>query len=179
MEKIMFCGLGCLALASVLGCADQTPYSERILWEDAAVVDRGPGGPLPDYSITPGRNTVLELRNGYSRGRWTTAHASHDVVYLVLSQEPKPYDDLRFTAADGTLYYTGFGGYSFKTLDPNMPATAELRVRDISDRRMTATVRVALYFNRQGVNSPESPHLYVVNDIATFTRRKSPSSSTP
>lgn len=170
--------IACLITFAIVGCRgpDQEPYSRAILWENASVVNQSETNAYRFLELESGTNLVLELTDGYYHGKRTTAHSTHDSVYLVLKRPPERGDYLTFSFADGTLDYDGFWGYGFNVLDTNRAAVADLRVWDASATRLDADVQVSLWHRADslggGTEVPPSCLFVVKGRIEIERKRK-------
>jgi len=132
--------------ATAAGCIfeDRSRFSERILWGHAAVVASALEGQRT-LDLQPGDKWIFELTDGWTHGRWSTAHGSHDSVYLILKQEPKAGAHYTFSLPDGDLEYDGFAGYTFKHVDATKPATAQMVVQNVGARKISAEVSIQVW----------------------------------
>ena len=90
---------GALGITMMLcGCRgpDQHAYSRRVLWTDASFAFVG-GAPPMLVDVAKGNASIFEIRNGYYRGRKSTAHSSHTAVYLLAADRPRAGEHLRFS----------------------------------------------------------------------------------
>lgn len=125
---------------------NQTPYSRRIAWENARVVNHSPTGRFRNIHIEKGSNLVLEITDGFSRGKRTTAHPSRSSIYLIITNEPLCGDYMRFSFSDGTLdYVKRAGGSIYANIDTNMPSAAILMFNTLSIEHLTADVHAGIW----------------------------------
>ncbi len=165
MSMLMLISCGC-------GDPDREPYSRHILWENASLVNQSGTNTMRFMDVEPGTNLVLEIRDGFYRSKTTTAHSSHDAVYLVLPGEPQPWSRYRFTFADGNLEYDGFAGYWIRGIDTNMPATAEMFVEEVTRKGFTANLRASIYFTPDVTRTNDGPPmLFTVDDHDVLFQR--------
>lgn len=167
-----------LLIAGVLaGCRtpdqDREPYSRHEAWEDACIIHHGATNAYRVIDVGPGSNMVLEITEGYYRGKRTTAHASRDSVYLILPCEPIPGEHLAFSLEEGTLDYGGSSGYGFNVIDTNMPATAEAVVHKVSKGRILADIKVAMWKRNVRLGGSVGPaRLFVVRGLMEFEKKR-------
>ena len=145
---------------------DSTPYSVRVFWPNASVIDESPE-PLPyrpkmppSFAVAPGDHTVLMIKDGWSRGRRSTAHASHDTLYLLLPASLSPGQILHPSPHTGTLCFDSFSGYGFRYLDESRPIDADIEILSVSDSwiRARVTVSLTIYFEPSRAHDRETKH---------------------
>ncbi len=129
--------------------SDRIPYSSRTFWTNAALVDTSPEPVLynptrrPHWQVGPGNHTVLMIKDGWSRGRRSTAHASHDTLYLVLPASLEPGLVLRLSPDTKTLIFDSFAGYNFRDLDHTNPTDATVTILEVNPTQITARIKVS------------------------------------
>jgi len=159
----------------VVGCRksdpDREPYTRRILWQDANVVNHSETNAYRFITVEPGSNLVAEIRDGFYRGKQTSIHSSHVSVYLIFDREPRAVRTYRFSFRDGTLDFDGFAGYSLHVLNTNMPAVAELDVTDVTPTEVTGELRVSLHSYPREPKPGEYSRLLVWNEKVTLERK--------
>lgn len=164
-----------MILAFLTGCSgpDQEPYSRQIAWEKASVLNLSSTNTYRRLEVGTGSNLVLEITDGYYRGKKTTAHSSHNSIYLILSGAPTLGEYMTFSFTNGTLDYDGFAGYDFNVIDTNMPAVAEISVYEVSADHILAEVQAALWQrNGFGDHGKGPSRLFVAKGMMRFERKE-------
>jgi hypothetical protein len=168
-----------LTASLLMGCSSfgpeaediQTRYSERSLWQGALLRTSYPTDVYRCLDVEPGTNTIFQITDGYCRSQISTAHSSHDTVYLILPREPREGERVEFSRANGSLDFVGFGGYWYYLLDTNEPASATLEVLDISRLSVDVRLTVTLHYRIEDQGKDSPPHLLHLDEQASFRRR--------
>lgn len=142
MKKWIFASLILIIIYLLAGCADQVRFSDEYMWSNASVVNTSDSDNYQMYEVRYGDDAVFCLSWGCSHGRWTTAHASHDNVYLILNKEPEEGSTYTLAFEEQTLKYDGHHGYWFWMIDDTCPAKAMMTVKKITNRHIDADVDV-------------------------------------
>lgn len=164
------------AAAAMHGCLfyDQLPVKERSLYQNAEMRVRhysfNPA--LAETDVVAGDAIVLELMDGYSHGRVSTAHGSHRAFFFELPGDLEFGQVIRCSADDGTLGFDAFAGAGSLCLDPDSPSEAIIEVQSVTPSSLRAKIMVSLYaYSPQGAEMSE-PQLVTHEGVYTFNRRK-------
>jgi hypothetical protein len=170
---------GLIFAIAACGCAmlqpDQVSIHESHFWTDARIETRPAIDPDAEtIRVTPGTSTVLMTEDGLSHGRTSSAHASHDAVFMTVPSSLVEGQTYVVSSHDGTLHYEGFAGSTFWYVDPDRPAWAEIEVREIDTDSIKAHVHVELTVvnGSQGLPSPQRPHRPLSIDKTLRFQRK-------
>jgi len=150
-----------VTLFSSLALGGCRTFSDRVLWQDATLVNDTSERAFPLYAVRPGQSWVFEITDGWHHGHFSTAHGGHDSVYLTLLEKPAAEQEYRFSSEDGSLAYSGFHGSSFTSIpseevvavtgvSPAQAATATLRVRSVGRLSVKADVNATVPFVEHG-----------------------------
>ncbi len=127
---------------SVFITPDRVPFAEHIFWRDSDVVK----SPTLLGEIIDGSHTVLMIYDGYSHGRRTTAHASHNKLFMLLPRQIAKGATYSCDPNEDTLYFWGFHGYDFSRIRNNGLADAtSVTILRISDEEIVARVNASFY----------------------------------
>ena len=159
---LVFCLCSC-------GCGS-LPYHDRILWQDAAVVNDSDTDRYRFLTVSPGKHWVVEVTDGHTGGLWTTAHSSHDSLYLILDKRPVRGEEYTFSFSEGNLDYDGFAGYWFSVIDTNKVASATMRVRGFGLWGMRAEIKAQIPYRREG-SGDTGLYSYSVDGFWTFREK--------
>jgi hypothetical protein len=142
-----------LAAASCLasGCSyigpDQEHFASAEYWNAADVSARqwtGQSQMAEMISVSGGEHTLLLTSDGYSRGKRSSAHASHWFVFLTLPREVKEGQTYDVSREAGTLHLDAFAGYDPWCIDPDRPAGGSVHIREVRGKAIVADLRVRL-----------------------------------
>ena len=143
----------CVSLLTITGCLgperdeyDREKYSDSIAWEKARIVDKGGSSELKILEIGPGSKIILEFTEGFSHGRRTTAHGSHESVYFILDELPRKGSSYEFSFLNGSLEFDGWAGDDSLFICRDKPAKAYLHIKDISEEEIIADVTCVLWY---------------------------------
>lgn len=152
------------------------PFKERVLYQNAAVQvkPKSWSKDLTDATVVDGEHIVLKVSSGYSHGRASTAHGSHETFYLQVPSDVVFAQVVRCSGEDGTLAYDAFQYDAMLCLDSDLPSEAMVEVLSVSPLSIRAKVDVMLHAQGTRTGAPGEPRHVELHDVYSFQLRSVP-----